>query len=208
MMNMISTKKLSGVSAVSPITGADLLAVLKRQIAKLVDRDKELLKQQIQLESTAGSAQSDAHAYDISEAQRYLDGEPFTPTRTRPMAQIAAILAERALIAKALTIANSEYHRVATERAGDVWASHFAEIAAIEKRRVLLAIELQRTNRAREVLRGKITAAGGAGFLSTDGAELLYFVDAGDEVHWAGERLIADGIATRAEIEKARSSNG
>src|SRR4051794_12231054 len=77
-------------------------------------------------------------------------------------------------------------------------------IAAIEKTRVLLAMELQKTNRAREHLREKIAAAGGAGYLTTDSVDLLG-LGGDDEVRWAVDRLITDGIATRAEIEKARS---
>ena len=40
----------------------------------------------------------------------------------------------------------SRQHRYATERATKVWADHFTEIAELEKRRVLLAIELQKVN--------------------------------------------------------------
>ena len=67
-----------------------------------------------------------------------------------------------------------------------------------------MALELQRTNRKRERLREKITRAGGAGFLSTDSADLLGLGEL-EEVNWAVERVIADNIATRAEIEKVRS---
>ncbi|WMT78859.1 hypothetical protein [Bradyrhizobium sp. Ash2021] len=183
-----------------------MLAVLERRISELEARDKELLEKQISLESTAGSARSDAAGAAVAEAQALLDGLPFVPSSARPMAQLDAIIAERAVIAKALKIGQSEQHRLATERAGEIWASHFAEIAKIEKRRVMLALELQQVNRVREMLREKITSkAGGPGYLPTDGVELLGLGDLREEVHWAGERLVADGIATRAEIEKARS---
>jgi hypothetical protein len=69
----------------------------------------------------------------------------------------------------------------------------------------MLVFELQRVNRAREKLREKITAAGGAGFLSTDGVEFMGFGDEYAEIQWAANRLIADGIATASEIKKARS---
>jgi hypothetical protein len=72
---------------------------------------------------------------------------------------------------------------------------------------MMLVFELQRTNRARETLRAKITAAGGAGYLSTDGAEFLGFGDEFAEIQWAANRLVADKIATKAEIEKARSDD-
>ena len=62
-------------------------------------------------------------------------------------------------------------------------------------------------NRAREHLRERIIAAGGAGFLSTDSVNLLGLGDGGDEVLWAAERLISDQIVSRAEIERARSKS-
>jgi hypothetical protein len=65
---------------------------------------------------------------------------------------------------------------------------------------------LQKTNRAREKLRQKINEAGGAGYLPTDGVDLLGFGDVHDEISWAANRVLTDGIATRAEIEKAKSN--
>jgi hypothetical protein len=104
----------------------------------------------------------------------------------------------------ALKIGESRRHVLATARAEQIWDSYFPETAAIEKRRVMLVLELQRVNRAREKLREKITKAGGAGYFSTDGVELLGL--GGDaEINWAAKRLIADGIANESEIEKARS---
>ena len=70
-----------------------------------------------------------------------------------------AIHAERKVIKNALRIGRSQYHRLATERATEVWAAHFAEIAEVEKRRVTLALELQQANRDRERLREKIAKA-------------------------------------------------
>jgi hypothetical protein len=40
--------------------------------------------------------------------------------------------------------------------------------------------------------------------LTTDGAELLGIGDRIDEVAWGIDRLIADGAATAAEIERAK----
>ncbi len=118
--------------------------------------------------------------------------------------QLRALPEERKTIDRALKIGRDRQHRLATEKAGEIWADYFSQIAEIEKRRVLLALELQRINRAREKLREKITASGGAGYLSTDSAELLGLGD--DEVvRWAAERLIADGICTVVEIERAKS---
>jgi|1186.fasta_scaffold66849_2 hypothetical protein len=68
-----------------------------------------------------------------------------------------------------------------------------------------VSLELQRINRAREVLRDKITAAGGAGYLTSDGIDLLGLGRSDDEVNWAVERVLTDGIATAGEIAKAKS---
>lgn len=44
------------------------------------------------------------------------------------------------------------------------------------------------------------------GYLPTDGAEFLGLGDLAEgDAYWGCERLIADGIATKAEIEKAKS---
>jgi hypothetical protein len=80
-----------------------------------------------------------------------------------------------------------------------------AQIAEVEKRRVMLALELQRANRQREDLRQKITRAGWSGFFNTDGRDLLGPGDVHDEVEWAATRLVTDGILTRAEIEDIRT---
>ena len=48
-------------------------------------------------------------------------------------------------------------------------------------------------------------AAGGAGYLTSDGVDLLGSGRSDDETTWAVERLLADNIATSAEIAKAKS---
>jgi hypothetical protein len=195
-MNMIARKFKPAL-----IDGDDVLAVLDRRLHELMARDAVLLKQQIMVEKTPSVATTDR---SVERAEALLDGSPFVVSREIQISQLDAIKAERHGIAAALKIGNSKKHRLATERAGQIWAEHFSEIAEIEKRRVFLAFELQRTNRAREKLREKITRAGGAGFLSTDGVDLLGLGELA-ELQWAANRLIADGIATTAEIEKARS---
>jgi hypothetical protein len=143
---------------------------------------------------------------DKAQAEALLtDGAQFVASREKPLSQLAALYAEIAAIDSALKIGESRIHILATARAAQIWESYSSETAAIEKRRVMLVFELQRVNRAREKLREKITAVGGAGFLSTDGVEFMGFGDEYAEIGWAAKRLIADGIATKAEIEKARS---
>jgi hypothetical protein len=155
-------------------------------------------------EKTAIASQFDVTA-DIAQAEALLKGAPFVASREKPISQLTALYAERDARDRALKIGGAQLHLLTTARAAEIWANHFAEIAEIEKRRVMLVFELQRTNRARETLRAKIEKAGGAGYLSTDGAEFLGFGDEFAEIQWAANRLIADGVATRAEIEKARS---
>jgi hypothetical protein len=41
--------------------------------------------------------------------------------------------------------------------------------------------------------------------LPTDGVDLLAFGRVDDEATWAAERLITDGVCTRAEIERAKN---
>jgi hypothetical protein len=163
-----------------------------------------LLKQLVGLEKTTSVSHSNASGA-VSRAEALLGGESFVASRDNTLSQLEAIFAERKVIADALRIGRSNYHRLATERAGEIWAAHFAEIAEIEKQRVFLALELQKINRSRERLREKIVKAGGAGFLSTDSVDLLGLGDREEEVHWASERVIADGICTRAEIERAKN---
>ena len=191
---------------IAPVDGEDVLALLDRRLRELDARDAVLLKRQISLEKTTSVSRSNASGA-VARAQAMLGGELFVASRDITLSELEAIYAERKVIADALRIGRSQHHVLATERAGEIWANHFAEIAEMEKRRVMLALELQRANRDRERLREKITKAGGAGFLSTDCVDLLGLGDRGDdEVVWATERVIADGIATRAEIERAKSN--
>ena len=196
----IIQKKSSSASAEADRVIADLTSRLR----ELDARDRDALEQIIAIEKTTGSAQVEAGA-DMAQAEALLEGKKFVASREKPVSQLAALYAERKVIAHALKIGGNRLHLLTTARSAEIWASHFAEIAEMEKKRVFLALELQRTNRAREKLRAKITKAGGAGYLSTGGVRFLEFGDVHDEVSWAASRLIADSIATKTEIEKARS---
>jgi hypothetical protein len=177
---------------------------LTSRLGEMTGRAKDLLKRQITIETTTGASKSEVGA-DAAQVEALLNGTPFVASRDRPMSQLSEIRAERDVIDRALKVGESRLHLLTTARSAEIWASHFAEIAETEKRRVMLVFELQRTNRAREKLRAKIAKAGGAGYLSTDGVEFLGFGDEIAEIQWAANRLITDGIATAAEIEKARS---
>jgi hypothetical protein len=200
-MSMIPRKSQS---AVPPFEGEGELARLTQRCTEMRARRSVVHDTVITVEKTTAPAQFDATA-DLAQAEAMLSGAPFVASREKPLSQLAALYAERDALDRALKIGGSRIQILATERAAQIWESYLPEIAAIEKRRVLLVFELQRINRAREKLREKITKAGGAGFLSTDGVEFLGFGDEYAEIQWAANRLIADGIATRGEIEKARS---
>jgi hypothetical protein len=197
-MNMISRKL-----KIAPVDGSDVLAELDTRLRELDARRTIITETIINVEKTTSTASADA-SFDVEQAEALLTGAKFVVSRGKPISQLRALHAERAVIDRALAIGRDRQHRLAAERAGQVWADHFPQIAEVEKKRVLLALELQRTNRAREEIREKIIKAGGAGFLSTDSAELLGLGE--DEVvKWATERLISDGICTRAEIEGAKN---
>lgn len=199
---MIARNLKSSTALTSPISGDDVLAVLDRRLLDLQARRDAITEQILLVEQTPATGVGAVTA----QAEALLDGSKFVAASDRPISLLAALHAERDTIDQALKIGRSRQHRLATERAGQIWASHFVEIAEIEKRRVMLALELQRVNRARETLRERLTRAGGAGYLPTDGAEFFGLGDIAEgDVYWGCERLIADGIATKAEIEKAKS---
>jgi hypothetical protein len=202
-MNMIVKKQRAAAPISSPVNSADVLAALDRRLAELDARDATLLKAQIALEQTSAASAIEAEA-DASQAQAVLAGADYV-LRPAPISRLDSIKAERKLLALALKIGNSERHRQLTERAAAIWSKRWPEIAAMERRRVQLALDLQRLNRARESLREEIMAAGGAGYFPTDGAALLELGDRGDdEVHWAVARLAADGVASKQELEDWR----
>jgi hypothetical protein len=198
-MSMIPKKTAQSIAA-----DEAEIAGLTRRISEMNARAREVMEIQINLEKTSTTAGHFAASSDRAAAEALIAGAPFVPTRERPMPPLDAIMAEKKTLADAIKIAGARLSILTTERSARIWASYSAETAEIEKRRVMVAFELQRINRAREVLREKVAKAGGGGYLSTDGVELLGL--GGDaEIQWAANRLVADGIATRAEIERARS---
>jgi hypothetical protein len=187
----------------APIDGSDVLAVLDDRLRELEARRDVLTKKIIGLEKT--TATRPEVSADLAQAEALLGGAEFVASRDRPMSQLSALHAERDVIDRALKIGRSRSQELGIERATQIWSDHFDQIAQVERKRVLLALQLQQSNRERERLREKIIAAGGAGYLSTDSVELLGLGDSDEEVKWACERLIADGIATRAEFERAKN---
>jgi uncharacterized protein YjcR len=180
------------------------IAELTSILCELDARGRAVMETIIVVEPTVSAAQFDITA-DTAQAEALLERKKFVASREKPITQLAALRAEHKAIAQAAKIGGSRLHLLTTARSAKIWVAHFSEIAEIEKRRMMLVFEIQRTNRERERLRTKIEKAGGAGFLSTDGVEFLGFGDEYAEIQWAAKRLVADGICTNAEIERARS---
>ena len=202
-MNIMSNvRKLK--SSAAPVSVDDEIAALERRHAELGTEDRADTELLNQLEKASASS-VDASA-DHAEAEAFLKGEKFDPRRARPIPEIEAVRARRDVRRRAMKIAQDRLHKLREARAEQISASFFNEVAALEKQRVLTAIQLQKINRRREELREKIAAAGGGPFLMTDGAELLGIGDRqDDEVAWGVARLIADGAATAAEIERVKA---
>jgi hypothetical protein len=197
-MNMIARKL-----KLAPVDGEDVLAVLGLRLRDLQARRDVITAQIIELEKTV--LNRPMVSANAEQAEALLSGAKFVVSRDRPMSEVAALLVERDVIDRALKIGNSRAHQLEIEKATEIWGAHFDQIAAIERKRVMLALELQRTNREREKLREKITKAGGAGYLSTDSVDLLGLGEFEEDVKWAVERVIADGICTSSEIERAKN---
>ena len=184
---------------IQPVDGADVLAILDRRLADLDARRNEITAEIVDLERTAPRPPA-----QVGKAEALLDGDAFDPYAPPIIPRLMALHAERGLIDQALHIGRNRQMRMQMDRATEIWAAHFDEIAEIEKRRLFLALELQAHNRKRELLRDKIFAAGGARSLPTDNYEMLGVGDRADEVLEAGVRLIGDGIMTESEFARAR----
>src|SRR6266566_5043810 len=105
----------------APIDGDDVLAVLDSRLRELDVRREIITKQIIALEQTTAVSRTEVSA-DVAQAEALLDGAQFVASRDRPMSQLAALHAEREVIDRALKIGRDRKHRLATERAGQVWA--------------------------------------------------------------------------------------
>jgi hypothetical protein len=189
----------------SPPDGAAVLEVFDRRLRELAARDALLTLEIVSLENSGGTAHGNDAVVTAEQAEALLDGAAFI-TREKPISKLARLHAERGVIRAALAIGSSRKERLALERAGDVFAQHFTEIAELETSRVMCALALQRIDRARETLRERLRKAGAGGLpLPTDGVELLGLGDREDDVRWAVQRVIADGIATPREIAEAQN---
>jgi hypothetical protein len=190
----------------APANAEEELTRLRSRVGELAKRNDALIRLIIQAEKTVGAG-GDHFSPDLEQARALLDGKKFMPQREKSFSHLEALKAEHSAVGAALRLGNARVHQLATDRAEAIWQSYQSEISQIEMRRVKLALQLQRINHEREQLREKIIARGGAGCFATDGVELLHVSEKHDDVAWAAERLIADGVCTRREIEKA-SSNG
>jgi predicted nucleic acid-binding Zn-ribbon protein len=190
----------------APANAEEELTRLRRRVGELGTRRDALTRLIIEAEKTVGAG-GDHFNSDLEQAAALLDGKKFIPSREKSFSPVEALKAERNAVDAALKLGRARLDQLTTERAGAIWASYQSEISQIEMRRVTLALQLQRTNHEREQLREKIVARGGAGCFHTDGVDLLGLTERNDDIQWAAARLIADGVCTRREMEKA-SSNG
>ena len=182
-----------------------VLEALQQRLKELNVRRDAITKQILAVEkNTGGEAPAFGQAREAI-ARAMLEGEPYQAPPANQHSVLQILMTERATIDYALKIGNSDFEKLFIQRASEIYSEHFPEIAALEKRRVLLALELQSVNRAREHLREKIHAAGAPQYLPTDGVDLLGVGDTADETHWALNRVVADGIVTRIEIEDMRN---
>ena len=156
----------------APVSVADVLAVLTRRLRELRARRDALTEQILGIEKSGGTAGHGLVSTDVEQVEALLEGEKFI-ARPKPASQLSALLAERAVFDEALRIGGSREHRLAVERASEIWRGFFPRIGEVERRRVMAALDLQRINRERERLRLEIIGAGGAGFLTTDSVDLL-----------------------------------
>jgi hypothetical protein len=182
----------------------DAISALERRVNELNALVADLTGQILSLEKTT-TARVDQRA-DIAAADALLSGEPFKLSHTPTISQVAALHAERDAVRIALKVGNQRLQKLRDTREIEICASYRDEIAEVERRRILCALDLQAINRERETLRSKIRSAGGGNAaLHTDGSDLLGIGDIQDEVLWGCDRLIADGIVSASEIERAKA---
>jgi hypothetical protein len=184
-----------------------VMAVLDRRMRELNARRDAITKEIIRVESSTGGRASDGGSVIKSQAEAMIDGGTYQIPPAYQRSVLEKLLTERKTIDVALKIGGSRLTELMFERAAEVFAEHFSEIAALEKERVLLALKLQHVNRARETLREKVRGAGGSPHLPTDSVDLLGLGDTHDETRWAMNRIVDDGIMTRLEIADMRDQD-
>jgi hypothetical protein len=146
-----------------------------------------------------------ANAQEVAIAELLTGGHAPAPDAEMPAAALHhALIVQKRNLDAAIHRAERHAARSAERRQAQIVLQHQTEIAALEKRRVTLALELQSVNRARERLREKIVAAGGLALLPTDSVDLLSIGYRDDPVDWAVARVISDKIMTKAEVNDAK----
>jgi hypothetical protein len=179
------------------------LAQAKARVARVQDRYAAILARILKIEGQPTLSRGPVGMDAILDA--VLDGRP-AEVKPHAPSELATLLAEKEVVDNAIVRGNQRVGDLLLQRAAFVFAQHASEIAALDKRRVLLATELQAVNRMREVLRERLQSLGCGGMLfptDRNADDLLGtgFID--DAVAWAQQRAIADGILTRGEIVRA-----
>ena len=196
-MNLMITRK-SKPAVISLAVGA--LAKLDERLRMLEREDQALLDAELSLDQSGNSRSS-----LTEDAKAVLAGGDFDPS-ANPLSQREYVRKKRAVIARAMQLGNSERERLLIEQSATVWSGFFDEIAELERRPLLAAMTLQKLNRDREELRERVRLAGGGQYLPGDGIELLGVGERADEEPFLlGDRLVATGVMTSAEWERAKN---
>lgn len=200
-MNQKTLKLLVGDNAAAIAQTQEEIEKEKAKVRRADDLDRALCAEDIKLGS-CGAAKDDDEV--DADAEAILESGKIVATRDRPLSRRFVINDRRMRVKRAITLGNARIEALRLQLSALVYNQYFPEIAALEKRRILLALELQRVNRQREQLRGSLRAAGGGPFLPLDDADLLGLGDREEEVRWATARALEDRILTKGEVEKAK----
>src|SRR5258708_38740496 len=90
----------------APIDANDVIAVLADRLREIDARRAVVTEEIIASEKTTGGARPEVSP-DMEQAEALLDGAKFVASRGKPMSQLAALYAEREVIARALKIGRS-----------------------------------------------------------------------------------------------------
>jgi hypothetical protein len=179
----------------------DDLSKVECLIAKFRADQEELHQTILTLEASSSGGGTTARMTE--DAQALINGKDYDPT-ANVVSQLDAGRKKAHVMRRALELLYRQRDELMMKRGDEIFASFSSEVAKVERRRIMAALELQRANRERETLRETIRVSGGGGFLPADGFELLGIGDLQDELWECCERAITRGIVSRDEIEKAK----
>jgi hypothetical protein len=183
----------------------DELEKAKNRVAHVAQRDKDLLRRQLVVERTVRRPQPPEDESGLLDA--ILNGaSPDSISEKKD--PLATLKEQRERLKKAEHRGQRIVEDLTLQRATLIYAQCLPEVVNLEKRRLLLAIELQAVNAAREDLRDRLREKGAGGmFLPLDRFSLLGLSHVADEVAEAKTQALSDRIVTKSDIAKA-AGNG